>query len=235
MKKGLSRFLSIMCSIAALSSMLSINSTSAIELTRGEVKEEISTAVRHCHEQLDMSILNTEYKIDIEKFANVVIYKLINFIKTHLGERSEDFIEQLISRMNGRKLYERVTNRKLSFICTLAETLKEIVDERSFVSSEDVHKQLIFFYDNILSTSIILECFSTKADISEHVKNVCVIEIIRTIKEMSGSLNVINHKYMRLLRFMVLFDESPRLDWVIDHTISDYWKRDLAKQNTQLT
>lgn len=228
MKKGLSRFLSITCSIAALSSMLSINSASAIELAKGEVREEISTSVRRCREQLDMSILNTEYKIDTEKFTNVVIYKLINFIKTHLGERSEDFIEQLISRMNGRKLDERVTNRKLSFICTLAETLKEIVNEKSFVSSEGVHEQFMFFYDNILSTSIILECLSTKADISEYAKNVCAVEIIRTIKEMSGSLNAINHKYMRLLRCIVMSDESPKLDWMINKIRND-WKRDLAQ------
>ena len=145
-----------------------------------------------------------------------------------MGERSEDFIEQLISRMNGRKLDERVTNRKLSFICTLAETLKEIVNEKSFVSSEGVPEQFMFFYDNILSTSIILECLSTKAGISEYAKNVCAVEIIRTIKEMSGSLNAINHKYMRLLRFIVMFDESPKLDWMIN-TIRNDWKRDLAQ------
>lgn len=45
---------------------------------------------------------------------------------------------------------------------------------------------------------------------------------------MSGSLNAINHKYMRLLRFIVMFDESPKLDWMIN-TIRNDWKRDLAQ------
>lgn len=228
MKKGIAKFLSVVCSVAALSTMISINSASAINSTKVEVREEISTAFRRCHEQLDMSILNTKGKIDTEKFTNVVIYRLINFIHKHLGERSKDFIEQLISRMDGKALDERVTNRKLSFICTLAETLKEIVNEKSFVSSEDVHEQFIFFCDNILSMSIIIENLSTKTNISEYAKNMCVIEIIDTIKEMGGSLNIINYKYMRLLRFSVLFDESPKLDWMIEK-IKEDWKQDLAQ------
>lgn len=229
MKKGIAKFLSVVCSVAALSTMISINSASAINSTKVEVREEISTAFRRCHEQLDMSILNTKGKIDTEKFTNVVIYKLINFIHKHLGERSKDFIEQLISRMDGKALDNKhVTDQKLRFIYTLAEVLLDMVNEKCFVSSEDVHEQFIFFCDNILSMSIIIENLSTKTDISEYAKNMCVVEIIDTIKEMGGSLNIINHKYMRLLRFSVLFDESPKLDWMIKK-IKEDWKRNLAQ------
>ncbi len=236
MKKGIPKVLSVMCVIASLSGMFGMNRAGAIKVTAAE----ISTIFRCCYEQIDMSILKIKNnEIDNEKFINVVIYKLINFIRRHLGERSEDFIEQLISRMDGRELYERVTDQKLRFICTLAESLKEIVDERSFVFSEAVYKQFIFFYDNILSMSIIINQLSERTDISEYTKKACVIEIIDTIKEMGGSLNAINHKYMRLLRFIVMFcepDEFAELDklgWVIREIKND-WKRDLSQQCTQL-
>lgn len=215
MKKGMSKFLSVMCSIVTLSGMLSMNPASAIMLSREEVYREISTASRCCREQPNMSILKAEDEIDIEKFKNVVIYKLINFIDRNLGGRSRDFIEQLVSRMDGGTINEQKVDQRLGFIYILTKILEEIVNGRSFALSEDVRKQFMFFHRNVLAMLCIIRDFSIKGHISKDAKITIIEEIIRIIREMDGQLNALNSDFIYYVSCLTSSFESPKLEKII--------------------
>lgn len=148
MKKGISKFLSIMYGVTVLSGMLSMNSASAVYWS----EEEASTIFPQvCNCNYDLS-----NKTSVEWFIGTVTFKLNNFLKTHLGKNLYDFRTEIIENITNYEINETIRDRRLRFIQPLEYILKRIADN-SKESPEFVHKWLYNFGEVISYMSVVVD------------------------------------------------------------------------------
>lgn len=148
MKKGIAKFLSVVCSVAALSTMISINSASAAYWS----EEEASTVFSQIYNyNYDLS-----NKASIEWFIGTVIFKLNNFLRVHFGKSLHDFRTEIIENITNYDINVTIRDRRLKFIQSLEYVLKGIADT-SNESSEFVHKWLYNFGEVISHMSVVVD------------------------------------------------------------------------------
>ena len=197
MKKRMSRFLSGILSVATLSTMISINSASVEGRKFTNFMITVSEACEHNGKLLNNDVSETLTEINIDKFVNTIIYESIGFIKIHLRENSKDFINEFTSRITRAIPVGELSNdQKLDFACTLADTLQEMIHEKESVLSQSTIEQCNFFCYNVRSMSLLIKDISTRSDISDDVKKMCVMDIVHTVKEMTILMNKFNCQYM---------------------------------------
>ena len=111
MKKGISKFLSIMYGVTVLSGMLSMNSASAVYWSEEEASI-IFPQVCNCNYDLSN-------KASVEWFIGTVTFKLNNFLKTHLGKNLYDFRTEIIENITNYEINETIRDRRIKVYSAL--------------------------------------------------------------------------------------------------------------------
>ena len=179
MKKGISKFLSIVLSAAMVSPMVGMNPANAmvssedaagststtkpasevIRLERVIWSEEESLKIfnEFCGYACNLLIMDANGKFIIENCISVAISKLNNFLKENSCPTLQDLRSEIIDKMVAHTFHNAcVLDTKLRFLDSLMIILEELIFEKSFSLSEDINNSLRGFCCYIQSMVIFI-------------------------------------------------------------------------------
>lgn len=190
MKKGIAKFLSVVCSVAALSGMLSMNRAGAVRLTSQEVSTGFSTICSY-HYDPSGSISDDGININIEKFIAKTIYKLNNFLLECSGQTLQDLRPLIINGiMNYMGDVDMASDQRLYHLNILAGALQMASENIPFNDnnpSADTLRQFVRFKFAIQYMIEIVKNLSQRDNITANDRKECVKAISLTIEKMNLS------------------------------------------------
>ncbi len=206
MKKGISKFLSIVLSAAMVSSMIGMNSVSAVVLTEQEVLEGFSTICSYRCNPLN-SVSKDGIHVDIELFIAKIIDKLNNFLYECSGQTLQTpnfpFIKCTIKHRGGVDM----NDLRLYYLNILAGGLSNV--SRDIFSNNNKYElskhtiQLFSRFEVVIQNmAYLVDNLSQRDDIPEgdRIKFVQLIDSI--IEKMTpSSIEELNIRYIQDIAF----------------------------------
>ncbi len=188
MKKSISKILSVMCNVAVLFAIFSMNFASAIFFTKEQAKEEILAHFKDGEELVKSGTnpLKASGESNTKELAAIIVYKLINVVGEKWPEGKEKFIEKISFCMEDIVIPERTTDSELNFIHALAEKLLLSMDPDESTPSCYVCRKIEYFCVCIKGIVFTIKNILTEPKIDDETKNICAKEIVLIIEQMSG-------------------------------------------------
>ena len=211
MKKGMSKVLSIVLSAAMVSSMIGMNSVSAVVLTEQEVLEGFSTICSYRCNPLN-SVSKDGIHVDIELFIAKIIDKLNNFLYECSGQTLQNphfpIIKGIMEYMGpGGTEYAVINDLRLYHLDILAGGLSNV--SRDIFSNNNKYElskhtiQLFSRFEVVIQNmAYLVDNLSQRDDIPEddRIKFVQLIDSI--IEKMTpSSIEELNIRYIQDIAF----------------------------------
>lgn len=220
MKKGIAKFLSVVCSVAALSGMLSMNRAGAVRLTSQEVSTGFSTICSY-HYDPSGSISDDGININIEKFIAKTIYKLNNFLLECSGQTLQDLRPYITIGIMNYMGDVDMTDPGLYYLNILAGGLQRASENINFNDNEpsrDTLRQFVRFKFAIQYMIEIVKNLSQRGDITPGDRRECVKAINLTIEKMNSGMEDPDVRYIQDISNKIEFGYRPgelsrRLFW----------------------
>ncbi len=212
MKKGISKVLSVMCSVAALFGMLSINSAGAVRLTEQEVSTGFSIIYSYHCDPSD-SISGDGIHINTEKFIAKIIYKLENLFIECSDKNLQDLRPIIINGIMRYMGDVDMADQRLYHLNILAGALQMISGNISFNDSEhskDARRQFIRFKFAIQYMIEIVKNLSQESNITADDRKECVKAINLIIEKMNlHSMKDLDVRYIQNISNIVQLWYTP--------------------------
>ena len=186
MKKGISKVLSVMCSVTVLSGMLSMNSVGAVRLIFQEVVYGLSIMCNYCRNPPN-SISDDGINIDNKKFMAKIICKLDKAFEDCSGKNLQALQSEFIKEIFNPNKDVEMDDQESCFFNLLIMHLLSVAGSVSIRNEdpENVRVKFILFKYAIQYMIGLVENLSQRKDITKDDRKKCVEAINLTIENIN--------------------------------------------------